>query len=265
MLKPASGFFAMWNGIAPAMAEAFALMHTRDHLGEHLSYLGEDGILFARRFGEGQGTLPPFFAFYAMASLDRLTAPGAGQHQVHETAFFKAVREHYRDRIPHHCRVLASAGTGTGSVVATFLVELAGGGAERAGELADRLTRLAPVTAAHIGAVDWSVPVRAGGVPPACPTGDENLGVVIVESYARLALVRSFEEIARAIGVSGVAGTIRGSGHYALSYALNYSEVEELRYHRRDQPSLRPRACRGGDSIHHQRPRNEEETTWPTD
>ncbi|WP_332684056.1 hypothetical protein [Bosea sp. (in: a-proteobacteria)] len=210
-------------------------MHARDHLGEHLSYLGEGGILWARRHGEGQGTLPPFFAFYAMGSLERLTAPGAAAHQVHETELFKAVREHYRDRIPHHCRVLGSASAGTGSAVATFLVELADGASGRAADLADRLTRLAPVTAAHLGAVDWSVPVRAGGVPAACPPGDERLGVVVVESYSRPALVRGFDAIARLIGGGAAVAAVRGAGHYGLSYALGYAEVEALKYHWRDR------------------------------
>ncbi|WP_439498168.1 hypothetical protein [Bosea sp. (in: a-proteobacteria)] len=237
MLKPGSGFFAMWNGIAPEFAERFALMHARDHLGEHLSYLGEEGILWARRHGEGQGALPPFFAFYAMASLDRLVAPGAASHQVHETALFKAMREHYRDRIAHHCRVLASAGAGTGGAVATFLVTLTAGAADAAAELADRLTRLAAVTAAHIGAVDWNVPVRAGGVPPTCPPGQEHLGVVVIESYSRFALARSLDEIAGLVGASGVAAALKAAGHYGLSYALTYGEVAGLRYHRRDQPA----------------------------
>lgn len=235
MLRPGSGFFAMWNGIAPAMAETFALMHARDHLGEHLSYLGQDGILWARRHGEGQGTLPPFFTWYAMASLDRLTAPDAAAHQVHETQLFKAVRAHYRDRVPHHCRVLASAGAGTGGAVATFLLELADGASDRAASLVDRLTRLPPVTAAHLGAVDWSVPIRAGAAAPPCPPGDERLGVLLVESYGRLALVQGWEEIVRLIRGSGVTGVIRGSGHYALSYALAHAELGELIYHRRDQ------------------------------
>ncbi|WP_332699027.1 hypothetical protein [Bosea sp. (in: a-proteobacteria)] len=235
MLSPGSGFFAMWNDIAPGFAEEFELMHARDHLGEHLSYLGEAGILWARRHGEGEGSLPPFFAFYAMASLDRLTAPGAARHQVHETALFKAVREHYRDRIPHHCRVLASAGAGAGGAVATFLVVLADDAAGGGAELADRLTQLAPVTAAHLGVVDWSVPIRAGGVPPACPAGDERLGVVIVESYSRPALARCFAEIAGLIAGSACVAATRGAGHYRLSYALAYEEVEALKYHRRDR------------------------------
>lgn len=124
MLKAGNGFFAMWAGIAPDMAAAFELMHARDHLAEHLAYLGEGGILWARRYGEGQGVLPPNFAFYGMRDLDRLTGPGSADRKVFETEFFKAIRPHYRDRIAHHCRVLGSAGAGTGSAAATFLLDL---------------------------------------------------------------------------------------------------------------------------------------------
>jgi hypothetical protein len=230
MLKVGGGFFAMWAGIAPEMAEAFELMHARDHLGEHLAYLGESGILWARRYADGQGELPPSFAFYGMASLDRLTEPGASSHQVHETELFKTIRPHYRDRIAHHCRLLGSAGAGTGGAVATFLLDLGAGGPS-APDLVDRLTQLAPVTAAHIGTVDWQVPVRAGGMPPPCPAGDEQLGVAIVEGFSRWRLVGVLAQVAELL--QG-AGTVRKMGHYAFSYALDYREVPALRHHRRN-------------------------------
>ncbi len=238
MLKPGSGFFAMWNGIAPEAAEDFALMHTRDHLGEHLGYLGAGGILSARRFGEGLGSLPPYFAFYQMAALDRLKE-SATVYQVHETNWFKALRELYRDRIAHHCRVLASAGAGSCSAVATFLVDLAEeGGMERSAAAMDGLTRLAPVTAAHIGAVDWTVPIRAGGIPPACPAGDERLGVVVVESYSRLALAEALEDITGIVAGAAPVMRIRRRSHYAFSYALGHDELGDLKYFRRDQPEI---------------------------
>jgi hypothetical protein len=236
MLKQGSGFFAMWNGIAPEQAEAFALMHTRDHLAEHLSYLGPDGILFGRRHGDGRGTLPPNFAFYALTRLERLTEPGAGRHQVHESDWFKAVRTQFRDRIAHHCRVLGSAGGGTGSAVATFLVDLGADAETGAADAMERLTRLAPVTAAHLGAVDWSVPIRAGHAPPTCPQGDERLGAVVVESFDRFALAGVLAQIGDMLGALGLVTAIRGRAHYALSYALAYEEAGDLLHFRRDRP-----------------------------
>jgi hypothetical protein len=230
MLKAGNGFFAMWTGVAPAVAPAFELMHARDHLGEHLTYLGEGGILWARRYGEGQGALPPSFAFYGMADLDRLTGPGAADRRVHETELFKAIRPHYRDRIAHHCRVLGSAGAGTGGGVATFLLDLPADGGSPP-EVADRLTQLPAVTAAHIGVVDWTVPIRAGGTPPSCPAGDERLGIAIVESFSRRRLAAALASITALLQE---VGTVRSAGHYAFSYALDYAEVPALIHHRRD-------------------------------
>ncbi|TQI73983.1 hypothetical protein FHT98_1721 [Bosea sp. AK1] len=230
MLKAGNGFFAMWAGIAPDVAAAFELMHARDHLAEHLAYLGEGGILWARRYGEGQGILPPNFAFYGMRDLDRLTGPGSAERKVFETEFFKAIRPHYRDRIAHHCRVLGSAGAGTGSAVATFLLDLRAEDGAPA-QIADRLTCLPSVTAAHIGAVDWGVPIRAGGVPPPCPPGDERLGIAVVEGFSRWRMAGEFASITE---ILGQAGTIRSAGHYGFSYALDYAEVPGLRHHRRD-------------------------------
>lgn len=237
MPEPIGGFFAMWNGMAPDHARDFALMHTRDHLGEHLAYLGEGGILWARRHGGGLGDLPPNFAFYGMASLDRLIDPAHADAKVHETAWFKAVRQHFRDRIAHHCRLLGSAGAGIGSAVATFLVDLgprAVSGEAEVGRLLDDLTRLPPVTAVHLGQVEWTVPIRVGQAPPARPDGDADLGVAIVEGFDRYDLAAAMLAVGAAMVGSGVVAGIRASAHYGFSYALDHRDLARLRHYRRD-------------------------------
>ena len=237
MLPPDSGFFAMWNGIAPEHARSFALMHTRDHLAEHVAYLGEDGFSWARRFCAGLGSLPPNFAWYAIPSLSRLRGSAASAARVHETALFKALRPHYRDRIAHHCQVLASAGGGTGSAAATILVTLTEAACKSrslAQSAVDAMTQMDAVTAAHLSVVDWTVPVRAGGALPSQGPDDARLGVLLIEGFERFDLAASVEPVMDLVRRSNVVDAIHRHGHYALSYALERAEVDELRCFRQD-------------------------------
>jgi hypothetical protein len=237
MLKTGSGFFAMWNGIAPEAAAEFPLMHARDHIGEHLSYLGPGGIQWARRFGTGQGNLPPYFAMYAMPTLEALVDPQFADAQVCQTSWFLAIRPHYRDRIAHHCRVLASSGGGVGSAAATFHLHL---GPEAKTDCAlldeamDSLTRLAPITAAHLGVPDWTVPHRVGLPLPDFDAADAELGVLVVESFDRFELVRALDDIAEYLSIRGIAMKVRAYAHYSLSYALDQADLQHLRHFRRD-------------------------------
>ena len=75
----------MWNGMDPSHVPQFDLMHARNHMGAHIRYLGEGGILSARRHGGGVGSLPPFFTFYDMRTLDVLTAPEYQDRRVAES------------------------------------------------------------------------------------------------------------------------------------------------------------------------------------
>jgi hypothetical protein len=237
VLVPGNGFFAMWHGIAPEVAPDLSLMHTRDHLAEHLAYLGPQGILWARRHEDGQSTLPPFFAFYGMASLKPLTDPAFADRTVHETAWFWSIRPHYRDRVAHHCDVLASAGGGTGGAVGTMLVRLSADAALRGEDtaaLADRLTRRPAFTAAHLGRVEWSAPPRVGMAPNTPAAGEERLGVLVLEGFDRFTLAASMERAAQEALASAVVEAVLRTGHYALSYALRHDEASALRHFRRD-------------------------------
>lgn len=226
------GFYAMWNGMDPQHMLAFELMHARSHMPAHVAYLGPHGILAARRYGQGAGTLPPFFTFYDMRSLDVLTDPGNQHRRVVESAWFQALRPHYRDHIRHHCRVVARAGAGTGGCAATFILRLSDAvmaGARPVVDLCDTLVARAAIAAAHFGIADPTMPTLVGGAPPPRNLAEEPVGVLVVESYDRHVLAGEMVAVCREVLGAGIAaGPIRCS-HYALSMAVEYEELQRLR------------------------------------
>lgn len=226
-----TGFYAMWNGMDPAWVPEFDLMHARNHMAAHVGYLGERSILSARRHSSGVGSLPPFFTFYDMDTLDILTAPEYRDCRVAESAWFLRLRPHYRDHIRHHCRVVARNGGGVGGSVGTLLMRLtatavAGEGIEAfCSGLVDR----AAITAAHIGVADPLLPTLVGGSPPPRDVGEEPVGVLVVESFDRFALAAELPRIARDVCECGIAAPAPRWSHYSLSLALDYAELPGLR------------------------------------
>jgi len=223
-----TGFYAMWNGMDPAHVPQFDLMHARNHMGAHIGYLGEAGILGARRHAGGLGSLPPFFTFYDMRTVDVLTAPEYQDRRVVESAWFLRLRPHYRDHIRHHCRVLGRSGGGVGGTVATLLMKLhEEAAADRAGSVAlcDDLVRRGAITAAHLGVADPNVPTIVGGSPPPRKPEEEPVGVLVLESYDRYALASDLPWIAQHLVELGVCASIPRFAHYALSLALDYSDL----------------------------------------
>ncbi|MDR5802716.1 MULTISPECIES: hypothetical protein [unclassified Caballeronia] len=244
MIAVGTGLFTMWNDIPPAYGREFALMHTRDHVPEHMAYLGDDGIRWARRCIDGQGDMPRFFTFYGLTSLDVLTDEKHAKCKVTETAWFLKMRPHYRDRIAYHCSVLASAGGGTGGTVATLLIDFADDArqdAPRLAALVDDLTRLSPVVGAHLAAPEWNVPIRVGEALPAGREGNEAVGVVILEGFDRYELAACLEDVREQLVASGVAGRVRSAGHYAQAYRLDYDELAHLEHFRRDDALITER------------------------
>ncbi len=219
-----TAFYALWIGVENEIAEEFQLAHARDHLADHMSYLGPGGILWARRHTGGIGTLPPNFAFYGMADLLRLTDPAFASARIPMSDWFRnEVRPRFRDRIPHHCDVLASSGAGIGGAVATLIFEF-GANATTATALTAELTKLAAITAAHIGRVNWNVP-SAVGQPLLAPTSDAPLGVLVIEGFDRHRLAAAVDGIAALMIARKLAARITGWAHYALSYQLAYADL----------------------------------------
>ena len=227
-----TGFYAMWNGMEPAHVPEFDLMHARSHMAAHIAYLGEGAILGARRHGDGVGTLPPFFTLYDMRTLDVLTAPELRDRRVNESPWFLGLRPRYRDHIRHHCRVLARAGGGVGGSVATLLMRLTDRAASNSGmarALCGELLGRGPVTAAHVGLADPTLPTLVGGSRPPRSVEDEPVGVLVLESYSRHALAAELPDIARRVHALGIAAAAPRWAHYALSLGLDYGELAAVR------------------------------------
>jgi hypothetical protein len=219
-----TGFYALWIGVENEIAEDFQLAHARDHLADHMSYLGPGGILWARRNTGGVGTLPPNFAFYGMADLSRLIDPAHASARIPMSDWFRTeVRPRFRDRIPHHCDLLGSSGAGIGGAVATFIFEF-GPNENAAATLPAQLSKCAAITAAHLGKVNWEVPA-AVGQPLPTRTHDAPLGVLVVESFDRHRLAAAIDGIAESVIASKLATNIVAWAHYALSYQLSYSDL----------------------------------------
>lgn len=242
ILDIGSGAFLMWNDISARFKREFALMHTRDHVPEHMSYLGPDGMQWARRYIDGQGNMPSYFTFYGMPSLRVLSDAEHAQCRVTETQWFLKMRPFYQDREAHHCRVVGRAGAGIGGCAATFIVDLANTYMQSPSlleQFMDGLTQIAPVTTAHLFHSDWDVPIRRGMPPPNGREGNEGLGVLVLESFDRYALADSFEAIEHALTSQGIATHIRSSAHYALAYLIGIEEINRLKHYRRDDALIR--------------------------
>jgi hypothetical protein len=213
----------------------FELMHARSHMLAHLAYLGSDGNLAARRHSQGIGTLPSYFTFYDMKSLDVLTDAAHENCRVVETPWFLSLRSKYRDHIRHHCRVVGRAGAGVGGSIATVLLRLsrtALGNEQRWQRLCEQLVANTAITAAHFGIANPSVPTMVGGSPPPREDGDEPVATLILEGYDRFALAGELAGIAKRFLDAGLTEHAPRIGHYALSLALEYSEIKDM--HRLD-------------------------------
>ena len=248
MLDIGSGAFLMWNNISPRLGGEFPLMHTRDHVPEHMSYLGADGMQWARRYADGQGDMPRFFTFYGMPDLSVLSDSEHADCRVTETQWFLKMRPDYQDREAHHCRVVASAGGGIGGAAATFVIDLAerhdAAEANSQASMAafiDDLTKMPDVVTAHLFKVDWDAPLRQGLPPPGGREGNERLGLLVLEGFDRYALSTSMEATTKALIQSGISTGVRSSAHYALAYVLGIEEIPKLKYFRRDDTLIRER------------------------
>jgi hypothetical protein len=227
-----NGFYAMWNGMLPAHMPEFDLMHARNHMLDHVRYLGPNGILSVRRHGDGVGTLPSFFSFYDMSSIDVLTAPENQSRRVIESPWFLTLRPHYRDHIRHHCRVVARSGGGTPGSVGTLLFRLsdrAAGDASFGKTFVAALLETNAITGAHLGKADPTVPTIVGGSPPPRNAEEEPVGVLVVESYSRFELASCVRELARRVRSEGVAADNPRWGHYALSLAVDFAELDQMK------------------------------------
>jgi len=228
-VTPGNAFFAMWCGVDPLHEREFDRIHARDHLRAHLAYLGEDAILSGRRYVDGIGDLPRFFMLYDMASLEPLTAPSHRACKVADSEPFLRVRPHLRDVIRDHANVVARRGGGMGGYVATVLARHQVDMEFR--PICERIAQSAVAregcTAILIGAVAPGVPTRAGQpIAPRAP--DAATLVVVVEGHDRQLLSNDLSWLLREIAARGLAVGPMRSGHYALSHALSYADIDRM-------------------------------------
>ncbi|QRM33179.1 hypothetical protein [Microvirga sp. VF16] len=226
------GFYAMWNGMDPSHLPEFNLMHARNHTLDHVRYLGPNGILSVRRHCDGVGSLPPFFSFYDMSSLDILTDAEHQDMRVAQSLWFMALRPHYRDHIRHHCHVLARSGAGTAGCIGTLLFKLSERAATdgKAGQaLVDDLLNTNAITAAHFGRADPLVPTAVGGEPPPRQQEEEPVGILVIEGFNRFDLAHALSGVSVRLGAEGVAIDTPRWGHYALSLAVDFEELDQMK------------------------------------
>ncbi|QRM32644.1 hypothetical protein [Microvirga sp. VF16] len=177
------GFYAMRNGMDPSRLPEFNLMHARNHMLDHVRYLGPNGILSVRRHYDGVGSLPPFFSFCDISSLEILTDAEHQDMRVVQSPWFATLRPHYRDRIRHHSHVLARSGAGRAGCIGTLLFKLFEHAAtdRTVGQaLVSDLLNTNAITAAHFGRADPLVPTAVGGEPPPRRPEEEPVGTLVM-------------------------------------------------------------------------------------
>ncbi len=223
------GIFTMWNDVEPLHKFEFNVMHARNHLLDHLAYLGENAILSGRRYVDGIGTLPPFFMFYDMATLDVLTDEAHQDCRVADSEWFLQLRPHVRDLIRYNWRVVARTGGGVGSSSATFIVRRAAsnGSDETTAwqRFAEDVLGNTSCTAAHVAFVDLATPIRVGQAVPSYEPDDARNALIVVEAFDRFLLAEESRQIDRALQTAGLSAGPAKLSHYALSFALDYRDL----------------------------------------
>ena len=222
-----NGVLAIWNGIAPADAEAdFLAWHMREHIPERV---GVPGFLRGRRYVAEEGQ-PKFFNFYEAETADVFTSAAYQARLNDPTPWTRQVVARFTDTSRTPCDVAATQGLGEGSWVEAIRLEVGGAAdgfaAQAGGVLLPALCAAPGIVAAHLlrgrtanrlmteeaklrGQPDhlaaWVLLVEAVGVAP--------LRALRAGALADAAL----------LGV-GAAGIDRGL--YALEFSLSRADLE---------------------------------------
>ncbi|MBB6469091.1 hypothetical protein HNQ96_004980 [Aminobacter lissarensis] len=223
-----SGLFTMWNDVEPQKKFDFNFMHSRNHLLDHLAYLGENGILEGRRYVDGNGTLPPFFMLYDMRSLSILVDDEHQHCRVADSPWFLSLRPSIRDLIRYNWNVVCRAGGGCGSAAATFLIEAPKGTSDRLTIWKPFLSHLltsTACTAAHVGSIDLTTPIRVSQPVPEYTDADISRELLVVESFDRHLLARTVDQIDAELQSVGLADARTRYSHYSLSFQLEFGDL----------------------------------------
>jgi len=220
MALSGQGFLALWNGVDPDREPEYNRWHTREHVPERVDI---PGMIAARRYVDGEGPLPKFFTLYDLDSIAVLTsAPYRGLLET-PSAWSRSMRPSFRGFLRFGCVTVASLGGGIGGAAATITLH---GAPETAADLLSELLALPGVTAAHLGAVDASIPgvpfAIGGEAPPPPPDA-----VLLLESFDRAALDASLPEADVLLARAGLAPATPWT-IYRLGYVVARTELADV-------------------------------------
>jgi hypothetical protein len=215
------GLLAIWNGIAPGQEAEFLAWHVAEHMPERV---GLPGFLSGRRYTAIDGT-PAYFNFYEVQTPAVLRGPEYLARLDAPTEWTRRVVAHFTDTARTICRLVASAGCGTGGLAEVLRFADAPEDAAAAALVA-RLAATEGVVAAHAalaegGAAPATAELRLRGKADA-----EWPAVLIVETASRAAAaaLRAGPLAAEALRAAGWPEPA-GRGLYGLDYALDRSDL----------------------------------------
>lgn len=209
------GVVAIWNGITEEGRADFYAWHIHEHMPERV---GIPGFRRGRRYRAiDKATHPEFFTLYEVDTFEVLQGQDYGNRLNAPTPWTKRATAHFRDTSRGLARVLSSAGSGPGGVMATvrFRVEKNDGdmAAALAGAMA-QIVSLPAVVGAHLCRADDG----ASGVKTAESKGRSDIQAppnwfVLIEACVVEALD---EPLSRVLAVAGVINP--DVGRYGVEY-----------------------------------------------
>lgn len=176
MTFPGSALIALWNDRADHRAD-YDIWHTREHVPQRLSV---PGFVSARRYGEGDGKLPPYLTLYALTGTQVLTSEPYRQLLRDPTPWSLSMRPDFARFLRLACNLRASRGGGLGGWALAALAREAATATSLDPAL-EELSRLPGITAIHYAAVDRDSPGVPFGIDQ--EAGCDADGVLIVEGY----------------------------------------------------------------------------------
>ena len=230
-MSSTNDFSVVWGGAVPSGEPELNLMHTREHMIEHMHILPPGSIISARKYCDGDGNLPKFATIYEMPTIDAMLHPVYGLPATAERSDRsirgRATSNHSRDWIRHNCRGLAEVGGGIGGSAAFFLFQFDDGGKAVGASQLEGLVQRESVTAARLGLSDSNIRGMPGRETPPRDLESEPAGILIAESYTRLGLVREMKDIERWLKDSGIMRRLIAAASYALSYAVDAEDERD--------------------------------------
>lgn len=223
-------FLALWNGVEPHRAPEYDLWHTREHVPERVHI---PGMLSARRYSGGEGTLPAYLTLYDLEAMDVLESAPYRDLLGQPTEWSRSMRPSFRGFLRLPCHRLASHGGGLGgTLLAATLRVPAGqlGDLRAAARSVEGALALAPVVAAHLGLVDpavASVPFTIGGVMPDYPRD----AVLLLEGYDRAALRDAVGPVKAWLKGSGLPYAHTAWTSYDLAYVVTRDDLARVVTH----------------------------------